>query len=208
MPTTPTQGDGQGAAGRAALPSPGRADPQPVSGAGRSAARPGRLERPRSSCRCPGGGVALGGHQHDDPGVADLLGRGGLAVLCVDFGGFKPEAAGPGRLPARLGQARGWRMAPRRPDHGHGDRLRGLWRAGHTPRPSHSPGTRSADRWPAGRAVVAQAHLALSCAGVQGPDLDRTGGRDPPSGGADQAGPRRGLPTGRQGCPRGRRGRP
>jgi hypothetical protein len=43
----------------------------------------------------------------------------------------------------------------------------------------HGPGARPADRWPAGGAGLAQAHLALSGAGLCGPDLDRAGGRHP-----------------------------
>jgi len=61
---------------------------------------------------------------------------------------------------------------------------------------------------PVGGAGLAQADLALCGAGLCGPDLERAANRDPASGGADRAGPGRGLPTGRQGCPRGRRRRP
>ena len=43
-----------------------------------------------------------------------------------------------------------------------------------------------------------QAPVALSGAGLQGADLDRADGRDPPQGGADPAGPRRGVSAGRQ----------
>jgi hypothetical protein len=45
-------------------------------------------------------------------------------------------------------------------------------------------------------------------AGLRGPDLDRAGGRHPSAGGADRAGPGRGLPAGRHRRPRGRGGRP
>jgi hypothetical protein len=65
------------------------------------------------------------------------------------------------------------------------------------------------DAWrAAGGAVLAQADLALSGAGLRGADLDRTGGHHRSSGGADRASPGRGVPAGRQGRSRGRGGRP
>jgi hypothetical protein len=63
-------------------------------------------------------------------------------------------------------------------------------------------------RRPAGGAGLAQASLALCRASVCGPDLDRADGRHPASGGADRAGPGRGVPAGRQGRPRGGGGGP
>jgi hypothetical protein len=67
---------------------------------------------------------------------------------------------------------------------------------------------RDCHQWPVGRVGLAQADLALSGAGLQGPDLDRADGRDPPPGGADRTGPGRGLPAGRHRRPRSRRDRP
>jgi hypothetical protein len=84
----------------------------------------------------------------------------------------------------------------------------GWWRAGHAARPAHGLGAGPADRRPAGGAGLAQAPVALSGAGLRGADLDRAGGRHPASGGADRAGPGRGVPAGRHRRPRGGRGRP
>jgi hypothetical protein len=72
---------------------------------------------------------------------------GGSTPWCVRVG-----AARLGRLPARLGRASGWRVAARRPDHGHRGRLPGLRRAGYPARPPYGLGAGLADRRPGGGA--------------------------------------------------------
>jgi hypothetical protein len=125
--------------------------------------------------------------QHSSASASRLLGLDGFEILAVDIVGGE------------------WQLAVQTTATVVGC---GLWGAGRGPWPPHGPGPRPADRRAAGRALVAQAHLALSRAGLWGPDLDRADSRDPPSGGADRAGPRRGVSAGRQGRPRGGRGGP
>jgi len=117
--------------------------------------------------------------------------------------------------PARPGQVRGHRRRDRRrgvaaggPDHRHHGGVCGLWQPGPSPCSPHGSGAGPADWRSPGGAGLAQAGVALCRAGLCGPDLDRADGRHPASGGADRAGPGRGLPAGRQGRPRGRRRRP
>src|SRR4029450_7654520 len=114
-------------------------------------------------------------------------------------------AARPGWLrgPRRAGRRR--RVAARGSDHGHRGRLAGGWGGGRAPWAGAGARPRArargrvrapADRGPAGGALVAQADLALSGAGLWGPHLDRAGGWDRSAGGADPAGPGRGPPGG------------
>jgi hypothetical protein len=99
-------------------------------------------------------------------------------------------------------------MAVGGPAHRHHGGVCGLRQPSPASCSPHGVGAGPAHRRPAGSAGLAQADLALCGAGLWGPDLDRADGRDPAAGGADRAGPGRGLPAGRQGRPRGGRGGP